>query len=118
MGDPGDVYAPGVAFSVVAVVAVPLLLPQPKPRPEAYKSPGPPKLAIKGYTWVNSGNLKGSFWGCTRLLGSLWERFVQENWGNIRGENPSEVGNETILNTFTLSSPFNDQGIRLSGRGC
>ena len=37
----------GVAFSVVAVVALPLLLPQPKPPPEAYKSPGPPKLAIK-----------------------------------------------------------------------
>ena len=39
----------GVASSVVAVVALPLLLPQPKPPPEAYKSPGPPKLAIKSY---------------------------------------------------------------------
>ena len=39
----------GVAFSVVAVVALPLLLPPPKPPPEAYKSPGPPKLAIKSY---------------------------------------------------------------------
>ena len=37
----------GVAFSVVAVVALPLLLPPPKPPPEASKSPGPPKLAIK-----------------------------------------------------------------------
>ena len=36
----------GVAFSVVAVVALPLLLPQPKPPPEADKSPGPPQLAI------------------------------------------------------------------------
>ena len=39
----------GVAFSVVAVVALPLLLPQPKRPPEADKSPGPPKLAIKIY---------------------------------------------------------------------
>ena len=39
----------GVAFSVVAVVALPLLLPQPKPPPEADKSPGPPKLAVKSY---------------------------------------------------------------------
>ena len=36
----------GVASSVVAVVALSLLLPQPKPPPEADKSPGPPKLAI------------------------------------------------------------------------
>ena len=39
----------GVAFSVVAVVALPLLLPQPKPPPEADKSPGSPKLAMKSY---------------------------------------------------------------------
>ena len=39
----------GVALAVVAVVAWPLLLPQPKPPPEAYKSPEPPKLATKSY---------------------------------------------------------------------
>ena len=38
-----------MAFSVVAVVALPLLLPQPKPPPEADKSPGSPKLAIESY---------------------------------------------------------------------
>ena len=39
----------GVAFSVVAVAALPLLLPQPKPPSEADKSPAPPKLAIRSY---------------------------------------------------------------------
>ena len=39
----------GVALGVVKVVAKPLLLLQKKPPPEAYKSPGPPKLAIKSY---------------------------------------------------------------------
>ena len=38
-----------VALGLVAVVALPLLLPHPKPPPEAYKSPGPPKLAITSY---------------------------------------------------------------------
>ena len=37
----------GVAWAVVKVVAKPLLLLQKKPPPEAYKPPGPPKLAIK-----------------------------------------------------------------------
>ena len=36
-----------VALVVVKVVAKPLLLLQKKPPPEAYKPPGPPKLAIK-----------------------------------------------------------------------
>ena len=36
-----------VAFSAVAVVALPLLLPQSKLPPEPDKSPGPPKIAIK-----------------------------------------------------------------------
>ena len=39
----------GVAFGVVKVVAKPLLLLQKKPPPEAYKSPGPQKLAIKNF---------------------------------------------------------------------
>ena len=50
----------GVAFSVVvrvvvtvvvvvAAVALPSLSPPPKPPAKAYKSPGPPKLAIKHY---------------------------------------------------------------------
>ena len=38
-----------MAFSVVAVVALPPLLPQSKPPPERDKSPGPPKLAITNY---------------------------------------------------------------------
>ena len=38
-----------VAFSVVAVVASPLLLPQLKPSPEPDKSAGKPTLAIKMY---------------------------------------------------------------------
>ena len=42
------------------------------------------------------GNSRGSFWGCSGLFGSVWERFWDENWGNIRGENSSEVVNETI----------------------
>ena len=71
-----------VASSVVAVVDLPLLLPQPKPPPEADKSPGPPQLAItvkklsawelsclvrpprKKYVvaiWVDSGVLLGSW---------------------------------------------------------
>ena len=37
----------GVTFCVVKVVAKPLLLLQKKPPPEADKSPGSPKLAIK-----------------------------------------------------------------------
>ncbi len=39
----------GVALAVVKVVAKPLLLLQKKPPPEAYKSPGAPKLALKSY---------------------------------------------------------------------
>ena len=39
----------GVACSVVAAMALPLLLPQPKPPPDADQSPGPSKLAIKSY---------------------------------------------------------------------
>ena len=34
------------------------------------------------------------------ILGDTWERFWEENWGTIRGQNPSEVVNETIQNTF------------------
>ena len=51
---------PGVAFSVVAAVALPLLLPQPKPSPEADKSPGSPKLAIKSYLLRELFALSGS----------------------------------------------------------
>ena len=39
----------GVALAVVKVVAKPPLILQNKPPPEADKSPGPPKLAIKSY---------------------------------------------------------------------
>ena len=47
-GGTGVLFASGGAFFVVEVVAKPLLVLQKKPPPEAYKSPGPPKLAIKG----------------------------------------------------------------------
>ena len=50
----------GLALVVVKVVAKPLLLLQKKPPPEADKSPGPPKLAIKTYMlgiMVTSGRI-------------------------------------------------------------
>ena len=40
---------PGVAFSVQAAVALPLLLAHTKRPPEPNRSPGPPKLDIKFY---------------------------------------------------------------------
>ena len=55
-----------VASSVVAVVALRLLLPQSKPPPELDKSPGSPKLAIKIYlarviSLVRPPNLRSKF---------------------------------------------------------
>ena len=48
------------------------------------------------YVVTFSGNLRGSFWRCSGLFGGAWERFVEENWSEIGGENPSEVPNETL----------------------
>ena len=48
------------------------------------------------YLTTFPGNLRGSFWGCSGLFGGVWEGFLEENWGKILGENPSEVVNETI----------------------
>ena len=61
----------GMALWVVKVVAKPLLLLQKKPPPEPYKSPGPPKLAIKNC-------LLGSY-----MLGPAPES-IRKNLGTIK----------------------------------
>ena len=57
---------PGDVFFAVAVVALPLLLPQPKPPPEADKSPGSPKLATG---WHDDKKLGKKRKGLTFLRG-------------------------------------------------
>ena len=95
----------GVASAVVKVVAKPLLLLQKKPPPEAYKSPGPPKLAINSYLLGVICLVRPPSFACFRRLQGwlfgLQGRFSRriQTWGK-KHANSQDLVFKTFLKPF------------------